>query len=354
MTHAVPQLTTTYQGTMDGRILNFCGILLILVSCMREMYYNVKFTPGSHKLITEGRVSTMNDLWYGLSFLMAVAASVLFFILHIQSESPSNASGVSFRNENWTSYIISTPSEILYGINLAVILVEIYFIFMRCSRAAKKDGNSAMTQHDHNTYIYSDTHSAIVFTAGWLMVGLGFLIQANVKHVQSVYTVMFLVLGACVVQYLSNYFAKFYDMLFKFLDTSQGVRLQTESKIEGASLRKMKEFFQFIAWGRLLVTITIVFHVIMLISSAKESVSGNVIQTFCENQYIYFSVAFLFANCGFDVMYEILPFVFDKSQAKWFKNYFILLYVSYVNIVLLIYTLNATNSAWDKRVSASS
>ena len=100
-----------------------------------------------------------------------------------------------------------------------------------------------MGRPDHNTYIYSDTHSAIVFTAGWLMVGLGFLIQANVKHVQSVYTVMFLVLGACVVQYLSNYFAKFYDMLFKFLDTSQGVRLQTESKIEGASLRKMKEFF---------------------------------------------------------------------------------------------------------------
>ena len=354
MTHAVPQLTTTYQGTMDGRILNFCGILLILVSCMREMYYNVKFTPGSHKVITESRVSTMNDLWYGLSFLMAVGASVIFFILHIQSESPSNASNVSFRNENWTSYIISTPSEILYGINLAVILVEIYFIFMRCSRAAKKDGTSAMTQHDHNTYIYSDTHSAIVFTAGWLMIGLGFLIQANVKHVQSVYAVMFLILGACVVQYLSNYFAKFYDMLFKFLDASQGVKLQTESKIESASLKKMKEFFQFIAWGRLLVTITIVFHVIMLISSAKESVSGNVIQTFCENQYIYFSIAFLFANCGFDVMYEILPFVFDKSQAKWFKNYFILLYVSYVNIVLLIYTLNATNSAWDKRVAAAS
>ena len=338
MTNAVPQLTTTYEGVLDGRVLYFCGILLVLVACMRDIYYNN--TLGL-KAGSMAKNEYLHNMWYYFTFLGAIVASVLFFVLHIQAGNASDDESVAYRGDKSWTVPMNMPSVILYILSGLVVVVELYFAFSMCSKA----------QAMQNKFMYHDAHYAIVFVTGWLMLGLGFLIQANIKHIQSIFVVIFLVLGACVVQFISNYFSKIYEMLFKFLDTQQGTMLQMSKTISVPAVLKMKQLFQFIAWGRLLVTITILFHVILLVTSAKESSSSNMIQTLCENQFIYYAVAFLFANCGFDVVYEILPFMFDKDDAKWVKNYFVLLYVTYVNVVLLIYTINATSNTWDRRIN---
>jgi len=186
-----------------------------------------------------------------------------------------------------------------------------------------------------------------------LLLGASFLLQTDVKHINSLYVFVLLVAGACLVQYISNYFAKIYNLLFKFLDKKSGVSMYTEQDVSkknnGPSLSKFRAFMQFIGWGRLLVSLTVIFHAVLLVTIAKESTSLNPTKSRFEGLLLYYALAFLFANCGFDLIYEVLPFMFQNKQARMVRIYFILLYVFYVNIMQRFYLQVNINAKWDKQ-----
>ena len=212
--------------------------------------------------------------------------------------------------------------------------------------------------------MYEDLHGFLIFAGGWLSLGVGVLLQANYKHINTVLSWIIIILGACLIQNLSNYLAKVYGNLFKFLDKEQGVLLATTEhiKMDGRnksnaqelttlSLIKFRSLMQFIGWSRLFISLTVVFHIILIVSLGKETAASSPVQSLHDGRILYFAFAFFVANCFYDLLYETLPYVFSQQHAQIVRMYTIYAYVLYLNLTQLMYLFVNTSAKWDKTLT---
>ena len=70
---------------------------------------------------------------------------------------------------------------------------------------------------------------------------------------------------------------------------------------------------------------------------ARDSAYPLGIHNMLEGQMIYFAIAFLVVNVGFDAVYELLPFMFEGTSSEWLRCYSLLFYVALFNLNQLLY-----------------
>jgi hypothetical protein len=56
-----------------------------------------------------------------------------------------------------------------------------------------------------------------------------------------------------------------------------------------------------------------------------------------DGQLLYFTIAFLICNVGFDILYELLPFMFENCCTDNVRVFVILLYVIFFNSNQMLY-----------------
>ena len=344
--HAVPQLQTTYEGTAEVNVMTVVGLFFILAAVMRDFHRHVWIVDEPVAGKGTGSYSMLRYLWNLVTVTLIVTGCILFFVQSTRATLENDTKTVAYRGDGKSNTSIMTPFNLtLYFFVALTLLVE--FVYTVAGLKFVRDSDVG------RFFLYDEAHTFLVFTLGWLLLGASLLLQTDVKHINSVYVFVLLITGACLVQYMSNYFSKIYNLLFKFLDSTQGVAMHTEQDLsqrkQGPSLSKFRVFMQFIGWGRLLISLTVIFHALLLVTIAKESTSVNPTKSLAEGRLLYYALAFLLANCGFDLIYEVLPFMFSNRQARMVRVYFILLYVFYINIMQRLYLQVNINAKWHKQ-----
>ena len=360
MQNAMPQLQVTYEGSIFVNILFFTGILLILVNVMREFDYQLlgwfdnstnEKTVDNKQFDTKGRkvntkFTSSKFYWKLLAFAITVAASIVFVIFFLRDTRVNDEfKEITSRTTNETNpySMVGVLFVVLYIIVGFVELLGLYF-----------------TNHDESyNNAFEEIHNFLIFTTGWLSVGISLLLQANYKHVNTVYSWVIIILGACLVQYVSNYFNSIYKTLFRFLTQVQGSMLATSAKLPGYSaegkkqpsvmaLLKFRALMQFIGWSRLLISITVILHIILIATLARESAVTSPVQSLNDGRLLYFALAFFIANCAFDLLYETLPFVFTDVHARLARLYAIYAYLLYLSITQLMQNITNVSHHWEK------
>lgn len=359
MDNSMPQIATTYEGVVQVNVLTISGLFFILAAVMRDfhrhlwlpterggagMWSDVKTTDPN-----VSRTGYWRYLWNVITTLLICTASVLYYAYQVPADNTNDETAVSFRGNSALTYTSKTAiiNIVLYVASAVILLVEV--VYAMALTVIRGSGSG------RQFFVYDEAHTFMVFATGWLMLGLSLLVQADVKHINSLYAFFVLVFGACLVQYLSNYFSKVYDLLFRYLDENQGVAVQTVKNLPSGSysemaLCKFRVFMQFIGWGRLLISLTVVLHSVLIVSFARESTDVTPMQSMADGRLLYYAIAFLLANCGFDLIYEVLPFMFSSEQARYVRIYFIMFYVFYVNIMGRLFLHTNMSEKWNKQL----
>jgi len=100
---------------------------------------------------------------------------------------------------------------------------------------------------------------------------------------------------------------------------------------------KTRKLLQFFGWGRLYVFVTVVSLSIAFFTIARDTSHVYVVKNILDGQLLLFVFAFLFANIGFDMMYELMPFAFEKVHSDTLRLYFIVGYLLLFNFNQLLY-----------------
>jgi len=70
---------------------------------------------------------------------------------------------------------------------------------------------------------------------------------------------------------------------------------------------------------------------------AKDTTHLHSLHTMLDGQLLYFTIAFVVCNVGFDVLYELLPFMFENCCTEAVRVFIILLYVTFFNLNQILY-----------------
>ena len=100
---------------------------------------------------------------------------------------------------------------------------------------------------------------------------------------------------------------------------------------------EIRPSLQFFGYTRLYFFIIVFVGTLSLLVVAKDTNSVYGLHSMLDGQFIYFVVAFLVCNIGFDFLYELLPFMFESSSTEGMRCVIILLYVLFFAVNQIIY-----------------
>lgn len=353
--NAMPQMHTTYEGIVNVNSVLFVGIFLVLGSVMREYNYKMLLGNNSSDDHTNYRL-----YWDVFTSLLVISGCVVTLVTWLGPMIDFTEVGTL----NWRdtdSY--STPSNVLgallNGLYLIIGLIEAVYLVRAVGVWTMNTENKATTQ------MYDEVHTFFLFAGGWLSVGIATLLQANYKHINTNLAFTVIILGACLLQTVSNYMSKIYMKLFEFLDRRQAEVVATHETLSVdknkadnhisnyqtlKALNKFRALMQFIGWTRLFVAVAVILHIVFLVTLGRESATTSPTQSLHDGRLLYFAIAFFVALCLLDVLCETLPFVFERTHARYLRIYFVFAYILYVNITQMMYIITNINSKWLKPV----
>lgn len=225
--------------------------------------------------------------------------------------------------------------------------------------AFHKNGNVAMVLK----HIACD----VPLIAGFALVGIGILSQSDVTSVHVLVGSAFFIVLLGFMQHISNVIKGLYTRLCARLDAGLVVDLtlydQEQDTTDGRSAhydlnpgvkqqlqatgkttsnaavveQNVRPILQFFGYSRLYIFAWVVFGTLALVFSAKETPLVLGLHGMLDGQFLYFAFAFLFCNVGFDLMYEILPFMFESTSSENMRVTLLLLYVIFVNLNQILY-----------------
>ena len=348
--NAMPQMHTTYEGMVNVNSVLFVGIFLVLGSVMREFNY---------KMLLGGSDDTTNYRLYWDVFTSALVISGCIVTLVTWLGPMIDFSEVGTLNWRNTD-VYSTPSNVVgalfNGLYLIIGVVEAVYLVRAVGVWTMNNENKGTTQ------MYDEVHTFFLFVGGWLSIGIATLLQANYKHINTNLAFIVIIVGASLLQTISNYMNKIYMKLFEFLDKRQAEVVSTHDKlgvdagnhISSATtlkaLNKFRALMQFIGWTRLFVAVVVILHIIFLVTLGRESATTSPTQSLHDGRLLYFAIAFFVALCLLDLLCETLPFVFARTHARYLRIYFVFAYILYVNITQMMYIITNMDSKWLKPV----
>ena len=234
-----------------------------------------------------------------------------------------------------------------------------------------RNGNTAMVLK----HIASD----VPLIAGFCLLGIAVLMQCNVTATHSVIGLALLLAVAGFLQHVSNVIKGLYtricarldarlvtqltlhdsynDEMEEYIKDDSGQRamslnpqaqvvLENLGSKRGPSAFNSQQFdvettvrpvLQYFGYSRLYIFLLVVIAAFVFVFVAKDTTHVHTLHTMLDGQLLYFSIAFVFCNVGFDILYETLPFMFESGSTEAARIYIILLYVIFFNVNQLMY-----------------
>ena len=235
-----------------------------------------------------------------------------------------------------------------------------------------RNGNTAMVLK----HIASD----VPLIAGFCLLGIAVLMQCNVTATHSVIGLALLLAVAGFLQHVSNVIKGLYTRICARLHANLVTQLTLHDSysneasdamfnhsgsIRASSLNpqaqsvldqigtgigpnkfvaqqydvetKVRPVLQYFGYSRLYIFLLVVIAAFVFVFVAKDTTHVHTLHTMLDGQLLYFSIAFVFCNVGFDILYETLPFMFESESTEAARIYIVLLYVIFFNVNQILY-----------------
>ena len=214
--------------------------------------------------------------------------------------------------------------------------------------------------------------SDVPLIAGFSLLGIAVLMQSNVTATHSVIGLALLLVIAGFMQHVSNVIKVLYTRICARLDASLVTQLtlydswthEAKGMQKGVQARSLNPeaqrilqnsgptFFQgnknvvestvrpvlqYFGYSRLYIFLLVLISAFVFIFVAKDTTHLHSLHTMMDGQLLYFTIAFVVCNVGFDVLYELLPFMFENCCTEVVRVFIILLYVIFFNLNQILY-----------------
>lgn len=250
-------------------------------------------------------------------------------------------------------------------------LVTVFFE-LTMTRAHEKlaDGDDAKSSAVHLWTFHKNGNTAMVLKhiacdvpliAGFTMLGLGVFAQSDITSVHTLIGCGMIIVVMGFVQHISNVIKGLYNRICARLnakvvtaltmhneeieedmmkianpevkDELMGMDTQMLNRLENT----VRPSLQYFGYSRLYFFCIVFLGSLSLLVVAKDTNSVFGLHSMLDGQFLYFVIAFIVCNIGFDFLYELLPFMFESSSTENMRSMIILLYVIFFSLNQILY-----------------
>ena len=363
---AVPMFAIQYEGTVGIPVLLLVAQMIILLGLLHA--WDVYVDKDENAAETAGDKVDKNP--HVVRRYSKVTFAVVIFVAYMYLASrDSNQFGndnphfQGFRMSGRTQAAWTSTNTVVVVLLVLMLVIEFVFEYTSAnaySVSGYRDPSNGVggKRSDLVSAMIDRVGADVPFIIGFALLGMCVLLQADVTNATSVIGGVFILLTAGLLQHISNLAKILYESICFRLDAklvaslalleditehsnpnvTKFLNTQDEEPSTQVELRhKTRKLLQFFGWSRLYVFITIVSLSIAFFTIARDTSHVYVVKNILDGQLLLFVFAFLFANIGFDMMYELMPFAFEKVHSDTLRLYFIVGYLLLFNFNQLAY-----------------
>jgi len=374
VTSSIPVHSVQYEGTLSLGVLMFAGQLCILLSMAHvwdhyssviqkaetvgsadNEYFQSQVVGGA-----KGEKMKVEDN-HKVRRVASLAVAVFVFGLYVfiansdKTFSSSTETEVSFRTATSTQVSFTPTGSFAVAALLVVLLVEGLFFYMHQSdiddTEGKRYGRNSLTAR-----VVERICTDVPAIVGFALLGMGVLMQAGVNNSSSVIGGALILVLAGFLQHISNLVELLYNAVCARLSSdvivgltllddevnpqnrneniSQTPQIANQDVSENTRVRRILQYF---GWTRLYIFMLVLFLSVTFFTVAKTTPYNYVIKNMLDGQLLYFVFAFLLGNIGFDMVFELLPYMFEKTNGDVMRLYFVVGYLIFFNANQLMY-----------------
>lgn len=377
-----PVRTVSYEGGLSIPIIFFVAHLCIILSLLHSWDFylnpisNIDHDDADNNRDLAGRTKQqlkdeynsghkLRRLIKGILGISIFVIYVVFGIMDIKIFSSVNEKQATYRSKEYTAKLWGGPQVFVFVAVLLVALIEILYEFLS-SRAVKVNEKNVFGYSKNSTVSLLMDRIAVdvPFIFGFSLFSIGIMLQSDITSSASVIGGAFVILTAGFLQHISNLVKIMYQVLCARLspdviialtlvsdEGSEDVNPAVLSSLDGKILDEatqdkfeltsgIRSVMQYFGWTRLFIFNTVLVLSFAFFTISKDTTRDYVLSNMLDGQLLYFTFAFIWANIGFDVFYELMPFMFENVSCDLLRLYFISAYLLFFNLTRLIYMHN--------------
>ena len=364
---AVPMFTIQYEGTIGIPVLLLVAQMIILLGLLHAWDVYVDKDENASENVS-GKVEKNPHVvrrYSKVTFAIAIFVGYMYLASRDSNQfGNDNPHFQGFRMSGRTQAAWTSSNTVVVVLLVLMLLIEFVFEYTSANSYAaagnrQPQSGVAGKRSDLVSCMIDRVGADVPFIIGFALLGMCVLLQADVTNSTSVIGGVFILLTAGLLQHISNLAKILYESICFRLDArliaslallddkehddpNPNVKTFLSAKSEDTyatiKLRhKTRKLLQFFGWSRLYLFISVVSLSIAFFTIARDTSHVYVVKNILDGQLLLFVFAFLFSNIGFDMMYELMPFTFEKVHSDTMRLYFIVGYLLIFNFNQLSY-----------------
>lgn len=347
---AMPVQAIAYEETVPASLFLFAGHILLVVSVLQAYYFFVlcrtSSAPSSVSIVMGLKIL----LW--ATVLFTVCWGVFNTYKTFTTEEPTV---LTYRSAMWNHWRGSPVSLLSIGGLFVFFFITIIleWLLRGAQNSCHNESGQDQLASAMKSYIWRGSiaeeiiqHVAVdlQLILGFSLCAVGVLAQSDVCSTHSLVggALMIFVLG--LLQHTSNVIKAIYNRVCSRMDKQLVIDLSTSppnkepNPIAVDTLEThVRPVLQYFGWTRMWLFLIVVAGTIAFLTVARVSNYPLSLHNMLDGQFLYFAFAFLISSVGFDIFYEIMPFMFEHMHTESLRCYVVLLYVIYFNLNQLVY-----------------
>ena len=364
---AVPMFAIQYEGTIGIPVLLLVAQMVILLGLLHAWDVYVDKDENSMESSDEKVEKNPHVVRRYSKVTFAIAIFVGYMYLASRDSNQfgnDNPQYQGFRMSGRTQAAWTSTNTVVVVLLVLMLIIEFVFEYTSANAyaatgARDPSNGGAGRRSDLVSCMVDRVGADVPFIIGFALLGMCVMLQADVTNSTSVIGGVFILLTAGLLQHISNLAKILYESICFRLDAKlvasltlleDNERVPVNPNVRGflntteqpahaeiALRHKTRKLLQFFGWSRLYLFITVVSLSIAFFTIARDTSHVYVVKNILDGQLLLFVFAFLFANIGFDMMYELMPFAFEKVHSDTLRLYFIVAYLLLFNFNQLTY-----------------
>ena len=338
-----PQYVMQYGGQLDTKIVIFNGIMLLVFAMLGSVFKFPSEQPAADNSNKEYFMLWAVSLCYYVYFILAL---IWTFNKSLREHVFGSTVPLRYDDKNTAFDNHVAPGnhvQALYDSVVLLVLGLMSFLFasQQLEQTLSTDNKSyavrwfrkigseaALYLPNADNLIWKCVQNDLPYIVGYASIGLGLLVANGLTQTNSIMFAWLLLLTIGLVQHVSNVNKIVYDALCQ--NTSETAMQKLTNPNDSQKPTAMQANLMYFGWTRLLWFLTMVLLTVVVLTFTRAAVDVNEFTGFLNSHLFWFVFALFWANVGYDVLRELLPFQFETTPSNQHKVIITATYVLYL------------------------
>lgn len=341
-----PQYVIKYSGQLDTKVVMFNGIILLIFAVFASVFKFPSEQPAADKTDSKEYLMLWSvSLCYYVYFILALIWTFNKDLRdHVFGSTIPSFADATDVTDNHTSYIEPINYvQIFYDTIFLIVLAVMSFLFASQQLEQTLPTNSqsklvgffrkvgeqtSLYLPNADNLIWKCVQNDLPYIIGYASIGLALLVANGLTATKSVMFAFTILISIGFLQHISNVNKIVYDALCQNTDSTSMAKL-TQPTQDGAT-RAMRTNLMFFGWTRVLWFLVVFLLTVTLLTFTRADADHNEFSGFLNSHVFWFVIALFWANVGYDVLRELLPFQFESTPPNQHKVIITATYVLYL------------------------